>query len=95
MSLPIFTRVQYESAVRALRLGSEQLEPDGKCCAICGDTGHQAWECGHNPLYAMATCVAMAATAQQMHDTLYLLAGLDTYMGETIGPAKVVLPDRK
>ena len=45
-----FTREQYEKAIENLQLGMTQLEPDGNNCAICGDTGHQAWECHHNPL---------------------------------------------
>ena len=38
---------------KALKLGMEQLEPDGRCCAICGDNDHQAFECAFNPLVKM------------------------------------------
>lgn len=45
-----YTKNDYEKAIEALKLGMTQLEPDGNCCSICGDNGHQAWECHHNPL---------------------------------------------
>ena len=45
-----YTKTKYLSAIDALKLGMTQLEPDGNVCAICGDCGHQAWECHHNPL---------------------------------------------
>lgn len=41
---------EYREAIRTLELAMTQLQPDGNCCAICGDTDHQAWECLHNPL---------------------------------------------
>jgi hypothetical protein len=45
-----YTEAKYRSAIGALKLGMQQLEPDGRSCLICGDGGHQAWECHHNPL---------------------------------------------
>ena len=45
-----YTKQDYLKAIAALHYGIEQLEPDGNNCAICGDCGHQAWECHHNPL---------------------------------------------
>ena len=45
-----YTKAKYLSAINDLKLGMSQLVPDGKVCAICGDCGHQAWECHHNPL---------------------------------------------
>jgi hypothetical protein len=47
------TAEQYDQAIADLQLARTQLEPDGNCCAVCGDTGHQAWECHHNPLAMM------------------------------------------
>lgn len=44
------TEEDYDRAIENLRLGRKQLYPDGNCCSICEDTGHQAWECHHNPL---------------------------------------------
>jgi hypothetical protein len=88
-----FTEQQYDKAVEALTLGRTQLAPDGLCCAICGDGGHQAWECGHNPLYAMACCEGVAKSSGDLHENLHLMMGVRTYMGETVGPANVVLPD--
>jgi hypothetical protein len=46
----LFTKEDYDKALDNLLLGSTQLKPDGNNCAICGDSGHQAWECHHNPL---------------------------------------------
>lgn len=43
-------REQYIDAIAKLTAGMCQLKPDGNCCSICGDNGHQAWECHHNPL---------------------------------------------
>lgn len=40
----------YDEAIEALQLAKSQLAPDGDNCAVCGDSGHQAFECGHNPL---------------------------------------------
>lgn len=44
------TAEDYNEAIQALRDASHQLEPDGLGCQVCGDSGHQAWECHHNPL---------------------------------------------
>jgi hypothetical protein len=48
-----FTEGVYLEAIEKLKRGMTQLSPDGNCCAICEDSGHQAWECHHNPLVAM------------------------------------------
>lgn len=48
MDLP--TKDLYLKAIENLKLGMTQLEPDGNCCSVCGDDGHQAWKCHHNPL---------------------------------------------
>lgn len=66
-----FTKEQYQQAIRHLHDGLTQLQPDGHCCAICGDSGHQAWECGHNPLYAMAVCEGIARRATEIHDRVH------------------------
>lgn len=44
------TAVDYEEAIEALLAARTQLEPDGRGCVVCGDSGHQAMECHHNPL---------------------------------------------
>ena len=87
-----FTKEQYEKAIEALKEGMTQLEPDGDNCHICGDSGHQAFECGHNPLLAMSMCRQIAEQADDLHNTLHYLAGFDSRMGEQVGPAKVVEP---
>lgn len=68
-----FTKEQYERASANLRDGMAQLAPDGRCCAICHDTGHQAWECGHNPLLAMATCAGVAKSSDELHRRLHAI----------------------
>lgn len=89
-----FTREQYDEAIAHLHQAAAQLAPDGRCCAICGDSGHQAWECGSNPLLAMAICEKVAKASEALHESLHYLAGYDSHLGETSGPAKIILPDR-
>ncbi len=50
----MYTREDYEEAIKTLRLAMQQLEPDGKHCVICGDNDHQAWECKLNPHHALS-----------------------------------------
>jgi hypothetical protein len=87
-----FTKQQYLAAAQTLLHACEQLEPDGRPCVICGDTGHQAFECGHNPLVAVALCQKIVCQSLDLHETLHELAGFNTRMGETTGPAKVIAP---
>lgn len=87
-----FTQQQYDEAMQSLHDAREQLEPDGKPCACCGDSGHQAFECGHNPLVAMALCEQIAKQSYDLHETLHLIAGMEFHMGVQLGPAKVQLP---
>lgn len=51
---PMWTVGDYLDALGKIQEGLKQLKPDGNPCAICGDDGHQAWECHHNPLVMMA-----------------------------------------
>lgn len=44
------TAEDYRDAIHDLESASGQLQPDGEHCRCCGDSGHQAWECHHNPL---------------------------------------------
>jgi len=44
------TAEEYDEAIRDLQDAKMQLQPDGNNCAVCHDSGHQAWECHHNPL---------------------------------------------
>lgn len=87
-----FTSEQYDAAIQALQDGKTQLQPDGDHCHICTDSGHQAWECGHNPLYAIHMCETLAAESAALHETLHYLAGFDRWMGEQVGPAHVAVP---
>lgn len=49
----MFKSAEYSDVIQALIAGFGQLKPDGNSCAICEDSGHQAWECHHNPLVIM------------------------------------------
>jgi hypothetical protein len=88
-----FTRTQYETAIENLQDAMTQLQPDGRDCAICGDTGHQAFECGHNPLLAMQLCAQLAQESRELHDTLHQLAGFGQSFIGPAGPADVIVPD--
>lgn len=88
-----FTKEQYDQAIEALQEGRRQLEPDGYCCSVCGDSGHMAFECGHNPLVAMVMCHNIAKSAEQLHEHLHWLAGHDFHMGVQLGPKRVVVPE--
>ena len=68
-----FTDVQYDAAIETLVLAKEQPAPDGQCCRICQDAGHQAWECGHNPLNAMCECDEIVIEALKMHERLHAI----------------------
>jgi hypothetical protein len=84
-----FTAEQYDRAIESLKAGREQLEPDGRNCAICGDSGHQAMECGANPLLAIAMCRDVAEKSSELHETLHALAGYDFRFGVQQGPAAI------
>lgn len=66
-----FTAYQYDLAIKHLQEAKTQLEPDGNCCAVCGDSGHMAFGCGFNPLVAMAICKGIADEAYKGHDELH------------------------
>lgn len=68
-----FTDEQYDNAIAHLQDARTQLEPNGNGCHCCGDSGHQAFECGHNPLVAMAMCMGVASDAQKLHDYVHSL----------------------
>jgi hypothetical protein len=44
------TASEYDEAIEELVCARSQLKPDGRNCTVCGDSGHQAFECHHNPL---------------------------------------------
>jgi len=90
-----FTEHQYDQAIEALQNAKQQLVPDGACCAVCGDSGHMAFECGHNPLIAVEICRVIATQAYNFHETLHWLAGYDQAFGVQLGPAKAVMPERE
>ena len=50
ISSKLLAKADYHKAIATLNAGLKQLEPDGNNCSICGDSGHQAWGCHHNPL---------------------------------------------
>lgn len=88
-----FTANQYDQAIASLQAAKLQLEPDGNCCSVCGDSGHMAFECGHNPLIAVEICEQLAHESYQLHETLHRLAGFDHAFGVQLGPARVHMPE--
>src|SRR6185503_15861859 len=46
----LITDTDYVEAIASLEAARSQLKPNGRNCAICGDSGHQADGCHHNPL---------------------------------------------
>lgn len=88
-----YTLEQYNEAIRRLQEGKQQLHAEARPCAICGDDGHLAYECGFNPLVAMDMCVQIAHQSEALHETLHQLAGFNTHMGVQLGPARVVPPE--
>lgn len=48
----------YWEAVEDLTNAARQMEPDGRNCTVCHDSGHQAFECRHNPLRMVRKLIA-------------------------------------
>ena len=90
-----FTAEQYDAAIENLKLAKQQLEPDRNCCSVCGDSGHMAWECGFNPLAAVAMCVEVSKTAETFHDQMHWLSGWYSAFGVQLGPRRMVLDEEK
>lgn len=70
-----YTTSQYDEAIANLQLAKTQLKPDGNHCAICGDGGHQAWECAWNPLRAMEAAKRTFDASHELHEALHNLCG--------------------
>lgn len=87
-----FSTIQYDTAIQALEEAKKQLKPDGNPCTVCGDGGHMAFECGHNPLVAVEICHVIAEKSEQLHETLHWLAGHDQAFGVQLGPRRVIAP---
>lgn len=62
-----FTAEQYDQVIEKLEHGRGQLAPDGNNCNICGDSGHQAPECRHNPLVMMAEAESLRGSWRCFH----------------------------
>lgn len=65
------TAEDYEEAMLALRSASGQLVPDGNSCAVCGDSGHQAFECRDNPVVALIVLEAVRGRLRDFHEMLH------------------------
>lgn len=61
------TAADYEEAIRLLTDAVSQPEPNGNSCHVCGDSGHQAWECHHNPLVMARRAAADACKFRCFH----------------------------
>lgn len=68
-----FTIEQYQKAIANIAGATTQLTPDSHPCMVCGDSGHQAFECGRNPLVAMQMCEMVTKRARELHDALHEL----------------------
>lgn len=66
-----YTKEQYEKAIERLTAAMTQLEPDGDGYHVCGDSGHQAFECGFNPLVAVTMCRQIASRADELHEQVH------------------------
>lgn len=73
------TAEEYESAISDLRVAQRQLAPDGLPCALCADSGHQAFDCRHNLLVVARAASSVRARLQALHETLHLV-------GDVLGP---------
>lgn len=87
-----FTKEQYDNAIENLQLAKQQLEQEAHPCTVCGDSGHLAYECGFNPLVAVAMCNSIAKGSEVLHDTLHLLCGYEQAFGAQLGPRRIVPP---
>jgi cobalamin biosynthesis Co2+ chelatase CbiK len=67
----MITRADYEEAIAAIEKAMCQLEPDGKPCAICKGTDHQAWECGFNPVLAVMERDRLNAFIDEVHEHIH------------------------
>jgi hypothetical protein len=70
---PPITEQEYAEAIGQLKEAMTQLEPDGRCCAVCSDDGHQAWECRHNPLVLARSFQRIDEGASELHELLHKL----------------------
>lgn len=86
-----FTAKQYEVAIEHLRDALTQLVPNGNGCHVCGDSGHQAFECGWNPLVAVAICRAIAERADALHEELHVLEASGVVGNSDTGPDGAML----
>lgn len=67
----LITASDYELAIKRLRDAMTQLEPDGQNCAICEDSGHQAFECRFNVLAKAKRYDALIAGSAALHEELH------------------------
>lgn len=89
----LFTVEQYDIAIKALQEARQQLvdETQGNGCSVCGGNCHPD-QCGFNPLYAQYLCNIVSDQSHALHETLHRMGGFETYMGESVGVARVVKP---
>lgn len=57
----------YAEAIESLTAASTQICPDGRACVVCGDDGHQAFECHHNPLVMSRRAVELGNAWRCFH----------------------------
>lgn len=71
-----FSDFEYDAAIQALQDAKGQLRPDGRPCAICHDSGHQAWGCWDNPVLLAARYKKFFASADELHLLLHRILPL-------------------
>lgn len=91
--MSLFTIDQYDEAIKSLQAAKQQHidKTTGEGCSVCGGSCHPD-NCGFNPLYAMHLCEETAKNSLDLHESLHILAGFHTRMGERIGVARIVKP---
>lgn len=88
-----FTIEEYDQAIDALTNARKQLTEDTQHngCLVCGGDHHPD-TCGFNPLYAQHLCNLMSEQCHDLHETMHLMSGFHTYMGESVGIASIRSP---
>lgn len=77
LHMPRFTLKDYETAIENLQGGMQQLVGDARHCMVCGDSGHMAYECRHNPLLIMLRYNVFVHAAEGLHEALHAAINRD------------------
>lgn len=78
VALPV--SADYDRAIYHLSAAQQQLAPDGRDCRVCGDSGHQAFECPHNPMVIMRAFALVSERLRSLHEALHQVGTLFRYV---------------